>query len=340
MSRPGPAGGGPGATASDGGPPAPALEVHESGSASVGALAVRRVLPRRRRRSIGPWCFLDHLGPAWVAEQGGLDVGPHPHMGLQTVTWLLAGEALHRDSLGTEQVIRPGQLNLMTAGHGVAHAEEATGSYRGELHGVQLWVAQPEATRHGPPAFEHHGALPCVELTAAVATVLVGELDGVRSPARRDGDHVGVDLVLHRGTSVVPLRVGHEHGLVVVAGAVELDGTLLVPGQLAYLAPGRSECRLNASTPARALLVGGTPLQEQLVLWWNFVARRRDELVEAHRAWSTDDGRFGTVASSLARCAAPLPPWQPMARRPDGPGSPAGGGRGGGRGGGADGGAQ
>src|SRR5688572_19989954 len=145
------------------------------------------------------------MGPAAVTEERGVDIGPHPHTGLQTVTWLLAGEILHRDSLGSEQVIRAGQLNLMTAGHGVSHSEEATGRYRGELHGIQLWVAQPEATRHGAAAFEHHTELPQVELDGGDATVVVGALAGTTSPARRDTDHVAAELVLRPGGATVPL---------------------------------------------------------------------------------------------------------------------------------------
>ncbi len=141
-------------------PSAPCVEVSESREAEVGRFRVRRALPRRGRRTVGAWCFADHMGPADVTEGSGLDVGPHPHTGLQTVTWLVDGEALHKDSLGSEQVIRPGQLNLMTSGAAVTHAEEATGYYRGTLEGVQLWVALPERTRHGAAAFEHHETLP------------------------------------------------------------------------------------------------------------------------------------------------------------------------------------
>ncbi len=167
-------------------PEARAVEITDSRASRVGAIGVRRALPRRDRRSVGPWCFVDHMGPAPVSADRGMDVAPHPHIGLQTATWLLEGEALRRDSLGSEQVIRPGQLNLMTAGHGVAHSEEGTGSYRGNLHGAQLWIAQPSATRDGPAAFEHHSELPRRELGAAVATVIVGDLDGTTSPARHD----------------------------------------------------------------------------------------------------------------------------------------------------------
>jgi redox-sensitive bicupin YhaK (pirin superfamily) len=286
------------------------VEVTANRETQVGAFRVRRALPLRDRRTIGAWCFVDHLGPAVVTEEHGLDIGPHPHIGLQTVTWLLQGEALHRDSLGSEQVIRPGQLNLMTAGRGVAHAEEATGRYRGDLHGVQLWVAQPDGTRDGPAGFEHHAELPRIELSAAQATVLVGELAGARSPARRDTDHVGVDLDLRRGTTAVPLQPDSEYGLVVLAGAASVDGVHLGPGRLAYLGTGRDEVALAVTDPARALLLGGVPFDAPLVMWWNFVARTRDEIVEAHRAWQAGDRRFGAVDSPLARITVDPPPWK------------------------------
>src|SRR3954471_9019050 len=154
-------------------PVAREMDVLEGRRAEVGGFGVRRVLPRRERRTVGAWCFVDHMGPGAVGgADGGLDIGPHPHIGLQTVTWLLKGSVLHRDSLGSEQLIRPGQLNLMTAGHGVAHAEEASGTFRGELQGVQLWVAQPGATRDGAAAFAHHAELPRVSVGAGEASVL------------------------------------------------------------------------------------------------------------------------------------------------------------------------
>lgn len=285
------------------------MEITEAREAEVGAFRVRRALPRRGRRSIGAWCFIDHMGPADVSEDRGLDIGPHPHIGLQTVTWLLDGESLHRDSLGSEQVIRPGQLNLMTAGHGVAHSEEATGAYRGVLHGAQLWVAQPDSTRDGPAAFEHHAELPRVELSGALATILVGELDGAASPARRDTDHAGMDLDLRNGTTVVPLRSDYEYGLVTLSGTVAIDGHPLEPGRLAYLGPGRDELALVAAGPVRALLVGGVPLDAPLLMWWNFVARTRGEIIDAHRDWQGGDARFGRVESPLARIDVGPPPW-------------------------------
>lgn len=285
------------------------LQVTEGRAATVGALPVNRLVPRRARRTVGPWCFLDHMGPAAVSEQVGLDVGPHPHIGLQTVTWLFTGTILHRDSLGSEQLIRPGQLNLMTAGRGVAHSEETRGVYDGDVHGIQFWVAQPEATRHGEPAFEHHDDLPRLELSNGNATVLVGALAGLASPARCDTDHVGAELDLRPGESLVPLHPEHEYALVVATGSVQVDGVILTPGHLGYLGTGRDELAVATSEPARVMLIGGEPLTDELVMWWNYVARTRDEITAAHRSWTDDDGRFGAVDSPLARVDVDPPPW-------------------------------
>lgn len=288
-----------------------AVEVTTSREADVGGHRVRRALPRRDRRTVGAWCFADHIGPASVAEDMA-GIGPHPHIGLQTVTWLVAGEMVHRDSLGSEQTIRPGQLNLMTAGRGVVHAEEGTGRYRGDLHGIQLWVAQPEATRHGAPAFEHHGELPRVEVGEGVATVLVGELGGTASPARRDTDHLGTDIQLGRGRAEVPLRPEHEHALVVLEGAVGVGGAdaPVTPGHLAYLGPGPGELTLTAPEPARLLLLGGVPFESRILMWWNFVARRREEVDAARHDWLEGSDRFGDPGSRLPAMDMPVPPWQ------------------------------
>jgi redox-sensitive bicupin YhaK (pirin superfamily) len=285
------------------------VEITPSRESVVGAMRVRRALPRVGRRTVGAWCFADHMGPELVTETRGLDIGPHPHTGLHTVTWLVAGEVLHRDSLGSEQVIRAGQLNLMTAGEGVTHSEEATGRYRGQLHGVQLWVAQPEATRHGPAAFEHHATLPQVELDNAVATILVGELAGAVSPARRDTPLVGADAALGRGTGAWPLEPSFEHALVVLEGEVLAGEQAVRPGELAYLGVGRDQVVLSAAEPARLLLLGGEPFSEPVLMWWNFVVRSRDELDRAYRHWQSDDPWFGRLRSPLARIPAPKPFW-------------------------------
>jgi len=286
-----------------------ALEVLAGRSAQVGTLSVRRVLPTRGRRTIGAWCFLDHLGPASFGPGDGMAVPPHPHTGLQTVTWLFEGSVLHRDSLGTEQLIRPGQLNLMTAGRGIAHAEEDPDGSGGTVHGVQLWVAQPSATRAGSSSFEHLRDLPVVDLGNGAATVLVGPFGGAVSPARRDTDHAGVELDLRRGTTVLPLDRAYEHGLVVASGTLTVAGTALAPGAVAYLAPGTDELAVTAAGPARALLVGGVPFAEEVAMWWNFVARTREELADAHRDWMSGSERFGTVTSSLPRVVVGPPPW-------------------------------
>lgn len=290
----------------------PVLELAPARATRVGSLPVRRVLPQRLRRTVGSWCFADHAGPVSEARAGQLGIGPHPHMGLQTVTWLLDGELLHRDSLGSEQLIRPGQLNLMTAGRGVAHAEEDPGR-SSRLHAVQLWVAQPETTRHGPAAFEHHAALPQADSDGVTVTVLVGEVGGAMSPARRDTDHVGAELALRPPGAVLPLQARHEHALIVLEGAVRVDGPegeVVGPGVLAYLGEGRDECLLAVEEPARTLLLGGVPFPEPVFMWWNFVARRRHEVSGARRQWAEGDERFGTVRSSLVRIEAGHPPWE------------------------------
>lgn len=275
----------------------------------VGDMPVRRALPRQGHRTVGAWCFADHLGPAQVTKEHGLDIGPHPHSGLQTVTYLVNGEALHRDSLGTEQLITPGQLNLMTAGRGVAHSEEATGQYEGTLQGIQLWIAQPETTRHLEPAFEHHGALPRIEIGDTVATILVGEFCGVTSPARRDSALVGVEVRCARRANFA-LRTDFEHAFIALEGRLSVNGEELSPGRLAYLGLGSDEIEFDAFEPSKVMILGGVPFESELVMWWNFVARSRDEIDEAFTSWKDDDGRFGTVASALSRIDTPPPFWR------------------------------
>jgi quercetin 2,3-dioxygenase len=295
------------------------VEVREGRRTDVGGLGVVRVLPTKGRRTVGAWCFVDLLGPVDMDDPDPLEVGPHPHIGLSTVTWLLEGEALHTDSLGTEQVIRAGQLNLMTAGNGISHAELAA---HPPFRGAQLWIAQPEATRHGPSAFEHHAELPRAELAGtggtSEATLLVGALGdlrggghgGVVSPARADTPLVGADLRLAPGATTVPLDVRSEHAVAPLDAAVLVGGHVVEPGSLALVPAGADELTLTARDGgAQVLLLGGEPLDTPVMMWWNFVARDRDELTEAWRSWNARDERFGTVASPLARIEAPAPPW-------------------------------
>jgi redox-sensitive bicupin YhaK (pirin superfamily) len=286
------------------------VETIEGRTTTVGELPVRRVLPRRGRRTVGAWCFADHMGPTPIDEFHTVEIGPHPHLGLHTVTWLVAGELLHRDSLGSEQLIRPGQLNLMTAGQGIAHSEESTGGYRGDMHGIQLWVAQPETTRHGRPAFEHHAELPRISLGAGEATVLVGSFGDTVSPARADTPLVGVDATLRPGVSEWPLRRDFEHAVVVLDGVVVVDDTVVTPGQLGYLGHGRDELTVSTTDDARLILLGGEPFDEEVLIWWNYVARTRDEVEVAGQEWNAESERFGRVGTPIPRIPSPLPPWK------------------------------
>jgi quercetin 2,3-dioxygenase len=283
------------------------VEAREGRIANVGGLDVVRVLPTKGRRTVGAWCFVDLLGPADAEKPDPLEVGPHPHIGLATVTWLLEGEALHSDSLGTEQVIRPGQLNLMSAGHGIAHAELAA---QPPFRGVQLWIAQPEGTRHGASAFEHHETLPELELGHAAGQVLAGTLADVTSPARTDTPLVGADLSLRRGRTVLPTARSFEHAVVPLDGRVKVGPEVVEPGWIALIPTGVTDLPLESEHGGgRLLVLGGEPLGEPVQMWWNFVARDRDEITTAYREWQDRTDRFGAVPSSLERIAAPRPPW-------------------------------
>lgn len=267
--------------------------------ARVGGMTVRRLLPLRQRRSVGAWCFADHYGPMSVDGVAGMRVPPHPHIGLQTVTWLISGNVLHRDSLGSEQMIRPGQLNLMTAGRGIAHSEESPAEHDPELHGVQLWVALPNAQRQVEPAFEHHAQLPVIGAGGLEVTVFLGSLPGAASSATVFSEIVGAQLVARgdaagRGaTGRIPLGPAHEHVLFVSAGSAEVEVTALRTGQLLYLGTGREQLAVTAAAGSTIFLLGGVPLGEQLLMWWNFVARSPEEITAAADQWT--GGRFGTV---------------------------------------------
>jgi quercetin 2,3-dioxygenase len=285
------------------------VEITPARQTSLGDVPIRRALPRRGRRTVGAWCFFDHLGPFGVSDSLGMKIGPHPHIGLHTVTWLLTGEVVHTDSLGTEQTIRPGQLNLMTAGAGVAHAEDSR-TYRGPVHGAQLWVAQPEATRHGPPAFEQQRDLPVVDFGSVSVTLLCGAYGEAQAPTRTDTALVGVDLTARPGRVELPLDPRFEYVLVVLEGALSLAGSqALEPGFSGYLEPGPDHLGVECREPSRALLLGGEPFGETVSMWWNFVARTHDEIDAAAEDWQRGSDRFGAVASPLPRESAPGRPW-------------------------------
>jgi redox-sensitive bicupin YhaK (pirin superfamily) len=270
-------------------------------------LEVTRTLPNRHRRMVGAWCFLDAYGPHDLAGAAGLRVPPHPHIGLQTVSWLIAGEILHRDSLGSLCEVRPGGLNLMTAGRGIAHSEETPARHSGVLHGVQLWVALPAAHRDVAPDFAHHADLPVITGAGLTATVLMGELAGAVSPARCWTPLVGAEISLAAGADArLPLRPGFEYAVLCVAGATTVDGTDLEPGPLLYLGQGRTDLRLTADAGATLMLIGGEPFDERIVMWWNFVGRDHDEIVEARADWAAGI-RFGEVRGYDGPPLAALP---------------------------------
>ncbi|ONI80321.1 pirin [Saccharothrix sp. ALI-22-I] len=282
------------------------------------AMSVRRTLPQRSRSMIGAWCFADHYGPDDVSLSGGMDVAPHPHTGLQTASWLFSGEIEHRDSLGVHALVRPGELNLMTAGHGICHSEVSTPDTT-VLHGVQLWIALPDAHRDAPRDFQHYvpGA---VALAGATVRVFLGTVAGETSPVRTFTPLVGAELVLEPGARLVlDVDTAFEHGVLVDAGAVELAGTPLARGTLGYVGAGAAELHLAnvADTPARVVLLGGEPLGEDLVMWWNFVGRSHDEIVRFRDQWQAEAERFGRV-EGYPGDRLPAPPL-PMGRlRPRG----------------------
>lgn len=272
--------------------------IHEGREAILGSgMEIRRMLPVIKRRMVGPWCFLDHFGPASFTEpQEGMWVGPHPHIGLQTVTWMIDGEVLHRDSIGSEQLIKEGQLNLMTSGRGISHTEESPTANSGRLHGVQFWVALPDEHRHVDPSFEHHPVLPILDRGGLNITLFAGEALGERSPATVYSKMMGAQL-LAAGADIfeVSLDERFEHGLVLLEGEASVAGQPLRVGQMAYLAPGHKRLRLKTQGPARLTLVGGLPFQEHILLWWNFVGRTAAEIAQAREAWIQQDPLFGRV---------------------------------------------
>jgi redox-sensitive bicupin YhaK (pirin superfamily) len=283
-----------------------AIEILEPRDVPLGgprAMNVRRTLPQRKRSLIGGWCFVDHYGPDEVSARGGMRVPPHPHTGLQTVSWLFAGEIEHRDSVGSHAMVRPGELNLMTAGRGISHSEVSTRQTT-TLHGVQLWVALPAAFRDAAPFFEHK--VPVVgRLGDAEVRTFVGSLAGSGTDATVFSPLGGAQLTAPAGTTiVVPLDPTFEHGILVDAGEATVDGTPVPVAHLAYVCPGRSTLEVTVGErDARLILLGGEPLREQIVMWWNFIGRSHDDIVRSRADWQREvidgadpDGRFGHIS--------------------------------------------
>ncbi|WP_329373032.1 bifunctional pirin family protein/GNAT family N-acetyltransferase [Streptomyces sp. NBC_01483] len=295
------------------------------------AMTVRRTLPQRARTMIGAWCFADHYGPDDIAETGGMEVAPHPHTGLQTVSWLFSGEIEHRDSLGSHAYVRPGELNLMTGGHGISHSEVSTPRTT-ILHGVQLWVALPEKHRHAERNFQHHVPEP-LRIHGAEIRVFLGSLAGQESPVATFTPLLGAEIVLEpRATVTFAVDPGFEHGLLVDHGDVRMADTLLRPAELGYAQPGATALTLTNESdgPARTVLLGGTPFEEEIVMWWNFIGRSHEDIVRAREDWANASDRFGAVEGYPGdRLPAPVlpnavitPRGNPPRRRPAPEGHP------------------
>ena len=290
----------------------PALDLLPGKEVLLGeSTRVRRLLPTLGRRMVGAWAFVDHYGPDDVGAGAGMQVAPHPHTGLQTVSWLLEGEVHHRDSLGSDVHFGPGQLALMTAGHGIAHSEQSPAIHPRFLHGAQLWVVLPDAVREIAPAFEHHPTLPGFTSDGLTTTVLMGSFGGATSPGTGYTPLVGVDLDLAAGADVeVPLEPDFEYGLLASSGSASVEDAPLERGAMLYLGTGRRSLRLRAAEATRLLLLGGEPFEEQIVMWWNFVGRSGEEIADYAEQWNAEDARFGAVVGyDGARLEAPpLPP--------------------------------
>lgn len=249
-------------------------------------MKIRRALPQRDRPMVGAWCFLDHFGPLAIGSGDGIRVGPHPHIGLQTVTWLIEGEVFHRDSLGYQQLIRPDQLNIMTAGRGIVHSEETPSEHSDRVHGLQLWVALPDTDRHTESAFEHHPALPRIERDGMDITLLVGEGQGEQSPARMFTPIVGYDIALtDSGARAFELDPSYEHAVLLTDGMITIDSEIMAPSMLYYLGMGRDALTISNESPARFAIIGGAPFGEKIILWWNLVARTTEEISQARDDW-------------------------------------------------------
>jgi quercetin 2,3-dioxygenase len=290
----------------------PAVEVLTAREVPLGgprAMTVRRTLPQRQRSLIGAWCFCDHYGPDEIAGRGGMDVPPHPHTGLQTVSWLFAGRIEHRDSAGNHAMVRPGEMNLMTGGRGICHSEVSTPETT-LLHGVQLWVALPDDARDAPRDFQHYVPEPvCRE--GATVRVFLGSLLGQSSPVQTFTRLLGAEIALEPGARLeLDVDAGFEHGILADSGAVSIEGTALAPGELGHLGTGRDSLVLEnpAGEAARVVLLGGEPFAEEILMWWNFVGRSHEEIEQFRADWEVRSERFGAVEGyqgSTERLPAP-----------------------------------
>ncbi len=270
-------------------------------------ISIRRTLPHRDIRTIGAWCFLDHYGP--TSQANAMSVAAHPHTGLQTVSWLFSGEIEHRDSLGSVQVINPGELNLMTSGIGIAHSELSLNEEI-DLHGVQLWIVLPDSDREMSPIFAHHNDLPVFEFGPAIVRLMIGELLDHKSSAKVYSKLVGAEIGFRdKGTVQLPLNQKFEYGILIDSGEVMLNGVIVPPGSLHYLPKGRSALEVTSIGASRMMFLGGEPFKEEIVMWWNFIGRTHDEIVTMREEWQNQSSKFPAFADRLGgRIPAPAMP--------------------------------
>ena len=301
-----------------------AAPVHEVLAARVVQLGestqVRRLLPNIHRRMVGAWCFVDHYGPDDISDGSGMQVAPHPHTGLQTLSWLHEGEVLHRDSVGSVATIRPYELGLMTAGHGIAHSEQSPVEHPRLLHGAQLWIALPNASRDIAPAFEHHTAdeLPVADTAGGLrARLMIGRFDGSASPGTAYSPLVGLDVELRPGAiGALPLVRDFEYAALAMTGGVEVDGVPIEPGTMLYLGCGRRELALRSDEGGAVMILGGEPFEEEIVMWWNFIGRTGEEVAGFREAWQAGERRFAEVRGYEGdRLGAPALPGVPLKAR-------------------------
>ncbi len=272
------------------------IQDFEIRSAEIGkGTVIKRALPSRHKRMIGAWCFLDHAGPVHFPQGGGLDVGPHPHIGLQTFTWMIEGTMMHTDSIGSKQLIRPKQVNLMTAGYGISHTEVAPDTET-KMHAAQLWIALPDDKLNMAPQFDHYPELPVVIREGVEFTVLVGEYLDTTSPVKVHSELLGVDLTAQESTTTrIPLNPQFEYGFLALEGNAIINGHELTDDNMVVLEPGLNEIEIQLYEGSRLLLLGGEPFESPILLWWNLVGRTQEELKIAREQWINHDARFGTI---------------------------------------------
>ena len=279
-------------------------------SAEIGkGTVIKRALPSRQKRLIGAWCFLDHAGPVVFPQGDGLDVGPHPHIGLQTFSWMIEGTMMHTDSLGSKQLIRSKQVNLMTAGRGISHTEVAPETET-HMHAAQLWIALPDHKLNMEPRFDHYPELPVVEKEGLEYTILVGDFLNTTSPVEVHTPLLGVDIAAKESvTTRLTLNPKFEYGFMALEGTAVINGHELDADNLVVLEPGLNEIEIQVHANSRILLLGGEPFESPILLWWNFVGRTQEELRLAREQWVNGDERFGSIPDyDGARLEAPAFP--------------------------------